>query len=67
MVASCDCIIHIAGTDSYGHPDGETRERLSACGIPLYCTIECGEINLTLEEGRVEVKCPYRKKSLNNI
>ncbi len=51
-----------AGEDnSYGHPNKETKERLADRDIPLYCTIECGEIDLAMEEGKVNVRCPYRK------
>ncbi|MEE3481036.1 MAG: DNA internalization-related competence protein ComEC/Rec2 [Lachnospiraceae bacterium] len=47
--------------NSYGHPNKETKERLSDRGIPLYCTIECGEIDLSMEDGSLQVRCPYRK------
>lgn len=47
--------------NSYGHPNKETKERLSERDIPLYCTIECGEIDLTIEKGALQVRCPYRK------
>ncbi len=47
--------------NSYGHPNKETKERLSERNIPLYCTIECGEIDLTMEDGRLLVNCPYGK------
>ncbi len=41
-----------AGVDnSYGHPHGETIERLKRCGTHIYCTNDSGEVITTYDDG----------------
>lgn len=45
-----------AGIDNrYGHPHEETMNRLAGCGSKIYCTPECGAIEITIDEGNVEM------------
>ncbi len=56
-----DLVIISAGIDNpYGHPNTETIERLDSHGIPHFCTIDYGELDVHIHGDEIEV-IPYIK------
>ena len=50
-------LISYGKNNSYGHPHGETLERLEACGSKILTTVDCGAITLKIGRKRIEIKC----------
>ena len=46
-----------AGKDNrYGHPHGETLDRLKDYGADIFCTIECGAVSVTIDRGGLKTE-----------
>ena len=46
-----------AGKDNrYGHPHGETLDRLKTHGVGIFCTIECGAVSVTIDRGGLKTE-----------
>lgn len=46
-----------AGKDNrYGHPHGETLDRLKTHGAGIFCTIECGAVSVTIDRGGLKTE-----------
>lgn len=46
-----------AGKDNrYGHPHGETLDRLKDHGADIFCTIECGAVSVTIDRGGLKTE-----------
>ena len=49
-------IISAGENNRYGHPSPETIERLDELDLTHYCTIDCGQIKVILDDGEVVIK-----------
>ncbi|WP_171499484.1 DNA internalization-related competence protein ComEC/Rec2 [Acinetobacter guerrae] len=53
-------VASVGYTNRYGHPSMQTISRLEALNIPLYTTIQSGNITFRIEDNRVELE-QYRQ------